>query len=412
MIEVNVSESAANILNMVTPHFEERLRNDFKYHSERLIQMYPNQKTSLKSMVISDNNLNVKLSNLNISEFGKCTLNNLQADLQMFNILLDTHMDHVTIEGNYNQPCRSILIPEAGSGKITLRLENVTMNGNIGIYIVEDSYLVKNCDVNMKIERIDTRVICKNGSIDEVFEYLETDIEKTLMKYLSKQVLHLFLIEYIIFNQLSAPIVEISVSELLLDEPEEVIALSAERISKVNQKIDTLLQVMNATNTAKVKTVLETRAVDISLDNGDTQKICNTGCGRLENLWVTRLGDMSFYEKEGVQYIYGYLKLKTFQFKYPSFTTKNETETNGRVEVGAFRNQLFVKLSISTVGKIRIEAVNAVKIMDVQYNTFNLEDLLNQNYNLESVILGSIQGVVFPLLENWLLDGLVHASTN
>lgn len=81
----------------------------------------------------------------------------------------------------------------------------------------------------------------------------------------------------------------------------------------MNQKIDTLLQVMNATNTAKVKTVLETRAVDISLDNGDTQKICNTGCGRLENLWVTRLGDMSFYEKEGVQYIYGYLKLKTFQ---------------------------------------------------------------------------------------------------
>ncbi|GJQ77091.1 hypothetical protein Trydic_g23662 [Trypoxylus dichotomus] len=414
MLSLNVPNTVTELCRVVTPNFQERLQDDFQDQAERRQRMYQNHKLGLNDVVVLENGVTIELSNIMVIERAICTLKNFKVNLEMFNISLEAYMKQLSIEAEYKQSCLNTLVPMSRSGQISFDLEDITIDGNIGIYNVEDSFVAKNYDINMKLGRVHTKITCKDESDAGYFESIDTDIDKTLLKYISGQLLNLFLIEDIIFYQLSAPIVEVSASELLNDEPAEVISLSSERISKANEKLDSLLNLVNQALVASNHIVLETPALPVCLNKGNKKIICNTGIGRLENLSFSRVGDISFYENQNIQYIYGYIRLVDFRFKYPSFTI-NESGNSGCVEVGAFRNKMSIRLSVrkeNDAFKIEVDKVQAIKILDVDFKTNNLDTIGSCFEQLEEFVLGTIHGTVFPLLEQMLQKELTYAIAN
>ncbi|KRT82660.1 hemolymph juvenile hormone-binding protein [Oryctes borbonicus] len=176
MLRVDVPNTVTELLKAVTPHFQERLQENFQEQGLRRQRVHPNHKTSLKNVIVLDKGANIELSNLKIIEMGQCTLKNFHLKLEMFNIFLEANINHLMIEGDYKQSCLNTLVPMSHSGKIEFNLEDLAIDGNIGICNVEDSFVTKNYDVNMKLGKICTKVVCKNGSQDDVFECTDTDI--------------------------------------------------------------------------------------------------------------------------------------------------------------------------------------------------------------------------------------------
>ncbi|KRT85975.1 hypothetical protein AMK59_2061 [Oryctes borbonicus] len=179
--------------------------------------------------------------------------------------------------------------------------------------------------------------------------------------------------------------------------------------------MDSVLNSVNTALTSSNKTVLEIPALTFYIGNEKSRRICNTGIGRLENLSFKRIEDIGFYECDNIQHVYGYIRLTDFQFNYPSFTVNDEIGDKGSIEVGAYRNKIFVRLSIQKVNdlfKMEVDKVQAVKILDIDFNTNNLERIAGYFGQLQDCILGIIYGTVFPLLEQTLQRELTRAITN
>lgn len=417
----DLSSELREILDAVTPRFEESLKRAFQNEGVRRQNLGGKKDGShkLDDVLVTLGDNIIELKNLRLLRTPDFRVNHLSADLGMLTLTMTLNLGNLRIEGEYEANNKTLqkLLPITHTGKIAVTLENVLASGRVGLFIREDSFVAEHYDLEYTPE--DVTVIVSyhedDSTIPVVNEITEKRIEETLASTFWPELTDT--ITNLLHRQLGAVIVEDSVTELLADNDAELREHSRQQALKANRLLDSLLC------TAKGQIVAEgaraLRSPDLSVvfrgrQPGQQRGLFEAKVGYMQDLsTLTRSKDMSLYENGTQVIIYGSINLREFKHGYEKYKSEYmKTVVEGSIRATAYRNKIFLKVSLSKSHELclaQLERVQVRSVNDIDVDVSALGSLSWLAERVESWIVGKLRNQGLPILEQKITNAFEHA---
>ncbi|KAJ8959109.1 hypothetical protein NQ318_022366 [Aromia moschata] len=345
MFSTEISSDFRRLLDNVKPGFEENLVRAFRNEAVRNQQRANNNRFvhKLDNILFSQGDTKIELSSLKFPWIPDFRITNMSVNLSMLCIDVAFKLGNLRVEGDYeaNNVTLQKLLPVSNHGRIEITFGDVTAKGRVGLLIRGDSLVPENYDIKYEPTETITSGI--------YFFFLEYSIGDYVWKQLNDTLTTL------LHRQLGEAVVEFSLTELLIDEDEQLRELAREHSQRANRLLDCLLCTAKDYLVAREYRNIETPVLDVvyrGKPSGVYQGRLRTGKGYIQDLsTLSRLQDLSLYEDKIKLTVYGSLGLREMKHGYDSYSSSFEdTEISGNIRTAVYRNKVFVKLSVLKEG--------------------------------------------------------------
>ncbi|XP_022916500.1 uncharacterized protein [Onthophagus taurus] len=418
LTQKKMSDNLRKLLDNITPNFEENLKRAFINEGVRTqmkIGYLPHQ---LDDVFVTIDNTIIELRNLKLVKTPDFRINLMDVDLSMLTINLGLSLGQLKIEGEYEVTNKTLqkILPISHVGKIAVVLENTNCDGKAGLHIKEDSFVVENYDLKYHLSEIILRVsYFKEDGLEVDNEMIESDLEKTLVNMFWVQLTDI--LTNILHRQLGAVIVEFSVNELLLDDPDEMKAYSRQLYLRANRLLDSILCTAKTFLVEKDYLTIDVPSLSVvfkSRPPGTQQGSLETVQGEISDLsTLTRLTQANLYEDKNCLVVYGQVRLRDFKFIYPYYKAMySDSVSEGSLKSSIYRSKVFLKITIQkdqNKCNPQIDLVQVRTVNDIDIDISGLGSLSWLRDRLRSWIIGNLRNKALPHLEEKIKEAINHA---
>lgn len=421
MFSSDISSELKEILQRVTPKFEENLKRAFQNEGFRR-QNHKGQKTMFHPLddvlfTVGDNIINLK--NLNLQRMPDFRITSLSVNFSMLSLSVALNLGDITITGDCEVHSKNLqhLLPITRTGKIEVTLHNVVAVGRIGLFIKDDSFVTEHYDLNYSPVYVTVIVSHKEeqSELRVENEIIKQHIDETIAITFWSELKEV--ITGLLHAQLETVIVEESISELLAESDVELRAHAHELALKGNRLFDSILCTAKGRIVAESARLLKTSRLDVIFKGkhpSQQQGSLEANEGYIQDLsTLSRSNDVSFYENEQEVVIYGSLNLREFKNGYQKYKSHyGKTYAEGSIRTTIYQNKIFLKLSLSKSDEhcpTQLESFQFRSVNDIDVVVSGLGSLTWLAKDIKSWIVGKLRNDVLPMLEKRISNAFQYA---
>ncbi|KAJ8923045.1 hypothetical protein NQ315_001593 [Exocentrus adspersus] len=419
MFSTELSSDFRQLLDSVKPGFEANLIRAFKNEAVRNQQKTNNNRYihKMDNILFSVGDTKIELSNLKFPWIPDFRIINMSADFSMLCLDVSLKLGDLRVEGDYetNNLTLQKLLPISNNGKIAVVFRDVTAKGRIGLLIKGDSLVPENYDI--KYESAETAITVKYyiSSENEIENKINVQHGDTIGGTIWVQLYDI--LTRLLHLQLAEVVVEFSLTELLIDEDEQLRELAREHSQRANKLLDSLLCTAKDYLVAMNYRSIETPAINVVYRGkltGVHQGKLTTKEGYIQDLsTLSRLHDLSLYEDRQNLVVYGSLTLREFKHGYDYYSSQFEdTRIEGNIKASVYKNNISIKLTVVKEAercKTQLETIKLTTIRDIDVDASGLASLTWLSPKLESWVIGHLRHNAVPVLEKYITEAFQQA---
>ncbi|XP_076262263.1 uncharacterized protein LOC143197599 isoform X2 [Rhynchophorus ferrugineus] len=362
----NLSQSYKQLLGEFTPTLQENFKDRFQNEMERTERRKEFIQTvhPLDPITVNDGDVKIVCTDLKLPWIPVFLPSKFELDLPNLSIAVQFSPFDLQVVGN----CFDNNLAHPASD-IKINVSDVTIEGNIGLVIISDSFVPEFLDVKCNYGDLKVPKMEFATSSGDLAEKIWPQVKRIVLSKLHD---HLYPI-----------IIDFSVMESLADEEAELRSYGENRGKLASEVLGGLLKNANEYLNDKSKQSISTPSLEVSCRGQNNMDNCvfrfSSGEFKEFSDLATASGPM-IYEVDERVVILATLNIQKFKHTFEDIVIEfNNNHLNDRTTIQVYKSNIFMKLSFEKsdqqLSTLKLEEMEVRKISDIEIDSSPLDSV-------------------------------------